>query len=346
MEEREYYNRVVAYRDTTAFSLRPQYPVNDLRIELSNICNHQCLFCANRKMTRKKGYIDEKFLKRILQQAYDEGFRGVGLYATGEPFMSKNLSQYVSWTKSMGYEYVYITSNGGVEFERIKEAIDAGLDSIKFSINGTDRNNYELIHGKDDFDQVIGNLKRTFEYKKSLIRKLNVFVSIAVTRFTEDSVERFIKEYKPYCDDIITATAIDMGGYVPEVNKYLKSGRHTEFHSGMSVPCNSLWNTFFITWEGYATACCADFQNYFIYADLNKESIREAWTNHIITELRRRHLEGNIENLPCKMCVQGIKDAWKPLKAEYATLCDESMFEDGQVQSRISRYVEKSKENA
>ncbi len=120
-------------------------------------------------MTRKKAIWRKLFKAYFEKEAYQEGFRGVGYYSTGEPFVSPNLAgEYVRWAKEIGYDYVYITTNGGaVEFDKIKEVIDAGLDSIKFSINGTNRENYILVHGRDDFDRVIQNLQCTYQYKKS-----------------------------------------------------------------------------------------------------------------------------------------------------------------------------------
>lgn len=342
---RDYYDRIKVLRDKERFSMKPGYPVNDLRIELSNVCNHQCIFCANRKMTRKKGFINEDFLKRILQDAYQEGFRGVGYYSTGEPFMSSNLAEYIRWAKKIGYEYVYITTNGAVtEFERIKEVIDAGLDSIKFSINGTNRENYELVHGRDDFNWVIRNLKETYEYKKKLKRMLNVFVSFAVTKYTEDTVQEFIDTYKEYADDIITANVIDMGGYVPEVNEFLLTKSQSDFPDGMTIPCYSLWNAVIITWEGYLTACCADFQNYFIYADLNNMSLKEAWHCETITNLRQKHLDGDIEGTPCVSCVSRYLGKWKPVSELWATEFDErKMFDMKDAQDRIIKYLDKKK---
>ena len=340
---RDYYDRVQVLRNKDKFSLKPKYPINDLRIELSNVCNHQCIFCAHRKMTRKKGYIDEEFLKRILREAYSEGFRGLGYYSTGEPFMSKKLADYIRWAKEIGYEYVYITTNGAaVKFDRIKEVIDAGLDSIKFSINGTNRENYILVHGRDDFDQVIKNLKDTYHYKKELKRNLNVFVSFAVTKYTEELVDDFIEKHKEYADDIITANVIDMGGYVPEVNEFLLTQNQTDFSEGMTIPCYSLWNALIITYEGYLTACCADFQNYFIYADLNETTIREAWHCDKITELRRKHLEGIIEGTACMSCVSKYIGKWTPLSKQWAAEFDENaMFDMNSAQKRIEDYLDK-----
>ncbi|GFI49390.1 coenzyme PQQ synthesis protein E [Lachnospiraceae bacterium] len=338
MDERQYKERILNFRETEGSKLYPEYPLKGLHIELSNICNHQCLFCANRKMSRKKGFMDESFLKRILQEAYDEGFREVGYYANGEPFVSPDLDKYIEWAKKTGYSYVYIDTNGGTDFYKIKKAIDAGLDSIKFSINGTDPENYKLIHGRNDFDRVMENLKRTCDYKKSLNRPLNVYVSIAVTKYIENSVDKFAEYCRQYCDDLVTNSVIEMGGYIGEELKYLQTQKNMDFNHGMTIPCYLLWNSLFITYEGYATACCADFQNYLVYADLNQTSLKDAWNNEVITNLRRAHLEGNIDGLPCITCAYGKKAEWHPLIDKYVSVCNPDIFSGYDIEKRIDEY--------
>ncbi len=341
---REYLERVNNIRNSEKYSLNPPLPVNDLRLELSNTCNHSCIFCAHRKMTRPKKQMEDGFIRRILREAYDAGFRGLGYYASGEPFMTKRLAEYVKLAKDIGYDYVYIDTNGGaVEFDRIREVIDAGLDSIKFSINGTNAENYKLIHGRDDFERVTDNLKKTYRYKQTLERKLNVFVSFAVTKYTEKDLDDFISEFSKYSDDIITANVIDMGGYVPEVRKFLRNSNKTDFSDGMTVPCYTLWNTFIVTCEGYVTACCADFQNYFAYADLNKETIWDAWTNPYITQLRKDHLEGKIKGTPCETCIGGPQFEWRPLREDLCTRFDaDAMFDITDASRRIKDYENRS----
>lgn len=338
MNERKYVDRISEFHGIDERKLYLEYPLKGMHIELSNICNHQCLFCANRKMTRRKGFIDETFLKKILQEAYNEGFREVGYYANGEPFVSPKLDQYIEWAKQIGYSYVYIDTNGGIEFEKIKRVIDAGLDSIKFSINGTDADNYKLIHGRDDFNRVLDNLKKTYDYKKSLQRSLNVYVSIAVTKYIEDTVEQFADFCRQYCDDLVTNAVIEMGGYIGEELKFLQTEKNMDFNSGMTIPCYLLWNSLFITYEGYATACCADFQNYLVYADLNRTTLKEAWNNEVITNLRQSHLENKIDGLPCVTCAYGKRTQWRPLLKEYASICETDIFSGYDIEKRIAEY--------
>ena len=130
------------------YMLEPPFPYTNFLVETSNACNHECIFCAHQKMRRKAGKIDTLFLYDILRQAYELGTREVGFYATGEPFLVPELPDYVRKAKETGYEYVYLTSNGALATpEKIRAVIDAGLDSIKFSINAPNRELYKFIHG-------------------------------------------------------------------------------------------------------------------------------------------------------------------------------------------------------
>ncbi|RAZ93288.1 radical SAM protein, partial [Klebsiella oxytoca] len=77
--------------------------------------------------------------------------------------------------KDIGYTYVYLTSNGALATpERIRAVVDAGLDSIKFSINAPERKLYEFIHGQDDFDKVFDHLVYLNQYRKESGRNFKI----------------------------------------------------------------------------------------------------------------------------------------------------------------------------
>mgnify|MGYP000853632999 FL=1 len=104
------------------YSLEPPFPKTNFLMELSNVCNHACIFCTHQKMQRKVGRMDQALGFDILRQAYELGTREVGFYATGEPFLIPELPAYIQKAKEIGYTYVYLTSNGAMATpERIRE---------------------------------------------------------------------------------------------------------------------------------------------------------------------------------------------------------------------------------
>lgn len=303
--------------------IKPKVPKNML-IELTNMCNHSCIFCANSKMSRKKGTIDEKFLFHILNEAYDDGVREVGFYATGEPFISKDLGKYIAKAKEIGYEYVYITTNGALATpQRAREVIESGIDSIKFSINAGTRETYKIIHGKDDFETVIENLKYIAEYRKNNKKNFKIFVSYIATRYSANEKKLLEDKLGDIVDEVVFLNVRNQGGMMYEINDYLSLENDK---SEEKMPCPLIFNSLHITYEGYLTACCVDFQNYLTVADLNKVSLKEAWHSDKFLELRKKHLEKSVEGTLCYNCIYNKEDKIEPLIAEHATYYDSENF--------------------
>ncbi len=313
--------------------LKPPFPKTML-LEVSNICNHACAFCANSKSDRKKGFIEKKFAMRILSEAYMLGTREVGFYATGEPLTDKNLEKYISYAKEIGFEYVFITTNGALfDAQRAQSIIDAGIDSIKFSINGANKEDYLLIHGKDDFDKVIDNLKYLSELRNSYGFKL--YVSFILTKQTIGTKESFKQEYGKYVDDIIFLNCINQSGYMYELNDLLAVDRNAGGNNVNGI-CPMIFNKLYITYEGYLTMCCADFQNYLAVADLRKESLQSAWNNQYAQELRKRHLNHNLDGTICANCICNHKETCYPLVRELANLFDIKKYDkSAEIEGRI-----------
>src|SRR5210317_1159933 len=150
---------------STQFNTQPPFPKNAL-IELTNGCNHACVFCKNSHQIRKPTYLNLKTYLLFVKQAVELGLEEIGLYATGEPFMTKNIEDYIFLAKKNGIKRIYLTTNGALaSLSKVKSCVEAGLNSIKFSINASNRADYKIIHGKDDFDKVFANLEEIYNWK-------------------------------------------------------------------------------------------------------------------------------------------------------------------------------------
>lgn len=338
MFEQNIRRRIEIYDKTLDIDdLKQPFPKTML-LEVTNICNHACVFCANSKSNRKRGFIEKEFAERILSDAYILGTREVGFYATGEPLADKNLEMYISLAKKIGYEYVFITTNGALfDLDRIHRVINTGIDSIKFSINATTKADYLLIHGKNDFDKVIKNLKLLSKLKDAY--KFKLYISFIMTKQTIGTKEKFELEYGKYVDDIIFLKCINQSGYMPELNDLLITDKYSGGGYNVDGVCPMIFNKLYITYEGYLTMCCADFQNYLVIADLKKESLAEAWNNEYAQMLRKRHLEHNLEGTLCYNCLKNCVSTLKPLRTEYAVPFDIFNYDKSkEIEKRIQNW--------
>lgn len=318
--------------------LNPKFPKNML-MELTNSCNHNCVFCANSKMTRKKTFIDKRLTERILKEAYDLGTRKVGFYTTGEPLMNKKLEEYIKCAKNLGYEYIYITTNGALmDKKRIETIVEAGIDSIKFSINAGTKESYFAIHGRDDFEKVLENLKNLYEYRKSQNKKFKIFISSIVTRHTICEKELIYCKTKKYSDEIIFNNCKNQGGMMYEINDLLSINDKEKINTICPLPFNKIH----ISCEGYMTACCIDFQNYLAIADLNTTKLLDAWNSKEFIGLRNAHLNDKLERTLCFNCIKNNNDMVYPLKKNLASIYKKDEFKkDFEILSRIKNNINK-----
>jgi pyruvate-formate lyase-activating enzyme len=306
-------------RAENAYVLEPPFPRN-LMIDLTNACNHACIFCANPKMTRKISQMSPELLRSILEQAYALGGREVGFYTNGDSFMHPRLAEFVRLAKDLGHEYVYLSTNGALATpERSKAVVDAGVDSIKFSINAASRETYKVIHGKDELDKVVRHLKFISEYRASLKRPLRLSVTFVVIALNRHEQERLRAELGAFVDDIYFSMGDCQQGNMPEIADLLAPEATA---APDKAPCYMVFSRVHVSSEGYLKLCCVDYENYLVVADLNRTPLKEAWTSPLFTRMRERHLANELEGTLCFNCIHGKQTPVEPLLPELATRVD------------------------
>lgn len=297
----------------------PPFPTKNLLIEVTNACNCNCIFCANSKMKRKRKFIDKNLVFKVLDEAFELGMREVGFYTTGESLLDDNLALYIKKAKKIGFNYVYITTNAILLNEnKTKDLIDAGIDSIKLSINGINEGDYIFIHGFDYYEQVMLNLKKLFNYRNKYNLTFKIFVSYIATRYTDYDINEIKKHFENLCDEVAVVNVRNQSGMMPEINRLLSCiNTDNKIQAERVVPCHYVFDTVNVSCEGYLTACCTDFENYLAYANLNITSLKDAWHNELITSLRKKHLENNLCDTLCSNCIKCSLIIPKPLSIDY-----------------------------
>ena len=286
--------------------LRPPFP-DAIKIELTTYCNHNCSFCAVKNSLRPMGNMNKDFLFRILKEAKSIGVKEIGLFLLGESFLVKELSEYIKYAKQeAGIEYVFLTTNGSLcTPDRLIPVLDAGLDSLKFSVNAGTRENYAKMHGADTFDLVISHIKWLHEYKKeNNINKPRTCVSSIFINENKQELEEFRKMISQYVDEFYYLPLYNQAGFIggKEYTKIVGNPGRLD-NMAKPIPCWALFNAAKITWNGWLTACCFDHDEKFEIADLNKVSLLDAWNDPKFIELRRQHLENDFKGALCARCL-------------------------------------------
>jgi MoaA/NifB/PqqE/SkfB family radical SAM enzyme len=240
------------------------------------------------------------------------GVRRVGLYTIGEMFLCKDLITHIRNAKEAGYEYIYADTNGALATKsKLEAVISAGLDSIKFSINAGKAETYKKIHGYDSFETVLENLKICYKLKQEINKKLKIIVSFVVTSQNENEIDLLKERVGPYIDNYMAHPISIRHNGENDIRNNLepKMGKHIQ-----EIPCFMVFTRLHITFDGYLTACCQDFNYDLLLGDLKITSLKEAWESKNAIELRRSHLSGKVEGYLCNNCIKPSYQKYEAMK--------------------------------
>lgn len=298
------------------FCENPPMP-QSLNIELNSTCNQSCVFCPfHGKYAPNKPFLTAMKKKDAMAlidmaQEYGIGKKEIGFYLAGEAFLYKDLPEIISYAKKAGFTYTFITTNGAFATpDRMKEVLDAGLDSIRISINATDRKMYRELHGSDDFDKVFDNLKYMHDYIKNNSLKVATSISCVVTKKTIGIQEDFKKIFGEYVDDII---------FIPVMLQRLKCDEQfikdyqviddtkTELKSDFICPL--LFDTMYINANLEVVPCCEAYDANCVFYDLKQDfNLINAWNSVKYKEYRKLFLnQESVTNTICENCTLRMK---------------------------------------
>ena len=242
-----------------------------VKIEISPRCNYRCGFCALRnREVQPKWDMDFDLFKRITREMRDAGVEEIGVFYLGESFMNPRLLvdciRYLK--KDIGMPYVFLTSNASMAFpEAVEECMKAGLDSLKWSCNAADDEQFEKIMGvaKKLFHAAIGNIKEAWTIRNRGGYKTGLYASsIRYDGEQQQKMEKFLAEnIVPYVDQNYWLPLYSMGAFATDREEEL-GYRPTAGNQGRlgalrePLPCWSAFTEGHVSADGKLSACCFD----------------------------------------------------------------------------------------
>ena len=272
------------------------FPIH-LDIESTGVCNLRCPFCAT---TMKNwgpdvpGYMKMELFRQIIDEGEREGLCSIKLSFRGEPTLHPHLSDMVAYAKKKGVLDVYFNTNATMlTDELVHKLIDAGLDRISVSFEGTHKEEYEAQRVGAKYEKVVENIRRLRRIRDERglkipqIRIQSVMVPEIKERFKE-----YVEFWEPTADEV---AYLDMRREGPQ-----------DDHRGQVADwaCPFLWQRMTILWDGTVLPCLMHGVSDFSLLALGKvgeRTIRSMWEE--TARYRQLHMAGKAHELEaCDRC--------------------------------------------
>jgi len=286
-----------------------------VKIELTSHCDLACWFCAARTRPRLRGEMSRPLFERLARELREAGVEHLGLFYLGESFECAWLEDAIRFAKQeCGFPLVFLTTNGVYATpERVRGCIEAGLDSLKFSLNAGSAEQFARVTGSEAsrFRTVLENVRRAREVRDGIAaaggHRCGLFASglglAATTPATSEAMVAIAETVDEHYELPLFGYRADpwggAGARLPEARK--------------PVPCWSLFTEGHVTHDGRLSACCLDHDARFDMGDLVRSRFVDAWSGPRFRALRAAHLRGDVAGTVCADCIgyappPGVRD--------------------------------------
>jgi radical SAM protein with 4Fe4S-binding SPASM domain len=273
----------------------------EVRYEVTDHCNAECIMCPRdqHKLGRPHGVMSRKKYEKSIDEVTALGCKQVVLTSFGEPLIDKGLETKIAYAKSKGLR-TYIISNASLLTEqRARGLIEAGLDEIRISYYGMQKESYEKVMVGLNFDTTMKNLARFLELREQMNSKRpRLELSWLVLPENEAETDMFKEYWEPKADAIEIWKPHNFG----DGRDYRERYEEIAMKNTCGRPENGPLQ---IQWNGEVIPCCYDYNNQIVLGNAFEQPVLEILNNDKYRLLRTAHSDNTFEMFPyCNQCDQ------------------------------------------
>ena len=176
--------------------------IKQINIELFGGCNLSCPMCPQAFGREKdfKKVLKFDLFKKIINEAIPHGLKYVTVAGSGEPTMSKYIVQSIQYLTDNNITSMIYTNGQKIDDKMFIGLCEAGLDNLKISCQGWDRESYAHWMSIDSYDEIREKIK---DFKK-IVEKNNYKTLLQTThliqdyKYTEYQKKMYLKNWVEY----------------------------------------------------------------------------------------------------------------------------------------------------
>ena len=284
-----------------------------VHVDMNQECNYKCPHCIIGNLSEVKEFYDGNYLnfddyKRIVDEGAEYNCPSISPQGNNEPFLIKNLHEYISYAYKKGFIDIMLNNNGSaITKKRSQEILDSGLTRIRFSLDAYNSDTYSKVRvGSIELNKVKKNIDTFLDLKAKGGYKLPIVgVSFCKIKQNENEIDKFFDEWKDKVDIVTFQKFVPPTPNVEKYEKYYASDQYLEEKLD-KFNCVQPYQRIIIK-NGFIYPCCVNFNRELILGSLKDTTIFNAWNSKKMNNLRTLHKKGEYyKNKTCKDCVNLI----------------------------------------
>ncbi len=254
---------------------------------------------------RDNSHIDSALFRKIIDDIaeFNEPIKMLELGMHGEPFTNPQLAENVAYAKRKPYfQRIGVVTNGSLlSPKRAMPVIEAGIDQIDISLNGTSGEHFlHVTQTRVDFEKFVSNVKYLYENKGNCM----ITIKMMEESLTDDQKKIYFETFSSITDQIFLEHMVpywnDALSYDwPDVDRTMLD---EEIHHNAEV-CPFPFYKMRITSDGKALLCSADWDHLRPIGDLHKQSVKEIWNSDVLRQIQLKFLRNERGGMDgCRDC--------------------------------------------
>lgn len=280
-----------------------------ITVEISSVCNLNCLMCGTNNATRPKGFIDIEFFREVIEKIIiPNKQKYITANTIGETLLHPKLDEIFDILDKKNISLILVTN--GLLFLRhaaILEKYSHVIANIQMSIDGAKKETYQKIRKGGNFEVLIENLEWLRQFNNKLKVKIPCEINAVLSEDNINELPDFFSIYSKYVgrENIYFWFLNERMAEVGD-NDYFRTRRLLkDVKPVLRAPCLLPFVKSHILFNGDVAVCCRDYHGELIAGNLEEGGFQEIWEGREYNKIRQLLSRNDQHKLPlCRSCFE------------------------------------------
>ncbi|MEC9489682.1 MAG: radical SAM protein, partial [Halanaerobiales bacterium] len=159
-------------------------------IEPTSDCNLNCKTCVRHSWEEELGFMELADYKKLIEDLKDfDGLEKISFWGIGEPLFHPQIAEMIELASNLGVKTQIITNALLLDQKKAEALLEAGLDSLVVSVDGTSPETMADIRSGADLKTVIENVRNFHSLRDKKQKECEIGIEYVIMKSNVDELK-------------------------------------------------------------------------------------------------------------------------------------------------------------